>query len=168
MTTLTTIELYKESMHFSAAHFTIFSATERERLHGHNYRVQVDLTTVVQDNGMASDYAVFKKKINFLCQQLDEYCLLPTQSPYLNISEQDDHYVVYFNRKKMSLLKEDVRLLSLRNVTIEDLSLWFLRELVKDTDLLREHLIHGIVIKVFSGPGQCASATWANGHGRVD
>jgi len=160
MTTLTTIELYKESMHFSAAHFTIFSATERERLHGHNYRVQVDLTTLVQENGMASDYAVFKQKIISLCQQLDEYCLLPTQSSYLKISEQDDHYLVRFNNKQMTLLKEDVYLMEVRNITIEDLSLWFLRELVQDSELLREHLIHALVVKVFSGPGQCASANW--------
>ena len=30
---LTTIELEKEAFHFSAAHFTLFSATERENLH---------------------------------------------------------------------------------------------------------------------------------------
>ena len=38
-----TIRLAKENMKFSAAHFTIFSASERERLHGHNFRVEVDI-----------------------------------------------------------------------------------------------------------------------------
>ena len=37
----TTLELYKEEMKFSAGHFTIFSATERENLHGHNFSVYV-------------------------------------------------------------------------------------------------------------------------------
>ena len=39
MTQLTTIELSKEYLKFSAGHFTVFSATERERLHGHNFSV---------------------------------------------------------------------------------------------------------------------------------
>ena len=34
MEELTTIEIDKENLKFSAAHFTIFSGTERERLHG--------------------------------------------------------------------------------------------------------------------------------------
>ena len=39
MTDLCTLYIDKESHKFSAAHYTIFSATERERLHGHNYSV---------------------------------------------------------------------------------------------------------------------------------
>ena len=38
-TYVTTVELQKESMKFSAGHTTIFSATEREPLHGHMYQV---------------------------------------------------------------------------------------------------------------------------------
>ena len=44
MEELTTLYIDKESHKFSAAHYTIFSATERERLHGHNYVVVVELS----------------------------------------------------------------------------------------------------------------------------
>ena len=47
MTRLSTIEIYKENMKFSAAHFTIFSDTHREHLHGHNYTAHVALTTEI-------------------------------------------------------------------------------------------------------------------------
>ena len=43
MTRLTTLHITKEVHKFSAAHYTIFTATERERLHGHNYFVSVRL-----------------------------------------------------------------------------------------------------------------------------
>ena len=43
----TTLELCQEEMKFSAGHFTILSATERERLHGHNFTVYVAITGVV-------------------------------------------------------------------------------------------------------------------------
>ena len=35
----TTIGLQKKNMKFSVGHFTIFSATKRERLHRHNFNV---------------------------------------------------------------------------------------------------------------------------------
>ena len=37
------IEIAKQALNFSAAHFTIFSQTEREDLHGHNFRWNVNL-----------------------------------------------------------------------------------------------------------------------------
>jgi hypothetical protein len=40
----TVIEIQKEYLHFSAAHFTIFSATVRENLHGHNFHVGAQLS----------------------------------------------------------------------------------------------------------------------------
>ena len=39
-----TLEIGKEDMKFSAAHYTVFSATERERLHGHTHAVRVQFT----------------------------------------------------------------------------------------------------------------------------
>ena len=49
---ITTIELFKEDMKFSAAHYTIFSATERETLHGHNFNVHAAITAQIHDLGM--------------------------------------------------------------------------------------------------------------------
>ena len=44
-------------LHFSAAHFTIFSATERERLHGHNYSVSARFVAPQGDNGFSADHS---------------------------------------------------------------------------------------------------------------
>ena len=68
---LTTVELQKESMKFSAGHTTIFSATEREPLHGHLYHVYLGLTTWVLHNGMTFDYRYYKKKIQKLMLRLN-------------------------------------------------------------------------------------------------
>src|SRR3954453_2881336 len=59
----TTIEITKDYLHFSAAHFTIFSATERENLHGHNFDVSCSLDTSVGPNGLAFDYNVVKDRL---------------------------------------------------------------------------------------------------------
>ena len=59
----TRIELFKESMNFSAGHFTIFSETERENLHGHNFSVYAIFESEVIENGMTFNYDIYKKII---------------------------------------------------------------------------------------------------------
>ena len=92
----TTIEISKEYLHFAAAHFTLFSATERENLHGHNFQVTLDADAPLQDDGLTFDYNILKKAVKQLCDDLDEQVLMPTRSPYLEIDEQDDYTYVVF------------------------------------------------------------------------
>ncbi|MDC0574224.1 6-carboxytetrahydropterin synthase, partial [Luminiphilus sp.] len=47
MSQLATLHINKQAHKFSAAHFTIFSATDRERLHGHNYGVSARIVAVM-------------------------------------------------------------------------------------------------------------------------
>lgn len=157
---LTTIELQKESMKFSVGHTTIFSATERESLHGHMYAVYLALTTWVEENGMTFDYRYYKERVHKLCRQLNQRFLMPQFSPFMQYSEDDDYYYFTFNHKKIPLLKEDVILMPVTNITVEELSRWFVMELIKDTEELDRHRIEKIVIKIFSAPGQSASHEW--------
>jgi 6-pyruvoyltetrahydropterin/6-carboxytetrahydropterin synthase len=157
---LTTIELQKEVMKFSAGHTTIFSATEREPLHGHHYGVYLALTTWVEENGMTFDYRYYKAKIRDLCKHLNQTFLMPMYSPYLTQEEDDDYYYFTFNHKKIPFLKEDVTLLPVTNITVEELSRWFVEQLVEEKEELTRHRIEKIVVKVFSAPGQSSSHTW--------
>ena len=100
---LTTVELQRESMKFSAGHTTIFSATEREPLHGHMYGVYLALTTWVEDNGMTFDYRYYKERILVLCRQLNQTFLMPQFSPFLTFSEDAEYYYFIFNHKKIQI-----------------------------------------------------------------
>ena len=154
------MELQKESMKFSAGHTTIFSATEREPLHGHWYGVYLALTAWVEDNGITFDYRYYKHRIHNLCDQLNQTFLMPQYSPYLQYTEDQEYLYFTFNHKKIPFLKEDVTVLPLTNITVEELSRWFIHELIKNKDELTRHHIERLVIKVFSAPGQSASHTW--------
>lgn len=156
----TTVELQKESMKFSAGHTTIFSATEREPLHGHMYSVYLALTTWIEDNGMTFDYRYYKERVHTLCHHLNQTFLMPLYSPFLQFAEDDTYYYFTFNHKKIPFLKEDVTLLPLTNITVEELSRWFVNELIKEKEELMRHRIEKVVVKVFSAPGQCASHEW--------
>lgn len=160
MKRLATLELHKEFMKFSAGHFTIFSATHRENCHGHNFRVFVSLTMPVNDNGMTIDYNYYKKKIKALCQSLNSYFLIPTQSPYLTLNENDTHHLITFDGDTMHLLKRDVKLMPLRNITVEELSYWLAEQLIADKHELQQHQVQNFTVKVYTGPGQAGCTHW--------
>ena len=158
---LATLDIHKEEFSFSAGHFTIFSATEREQLHGHNYYVGVSFEFAINHNGISFDYRVYKRKIAALCDKLDRYLLLPAKSPYLSIEESGEYWIAEFNQKKLPFLKEDVVILPIANITIEELAMWFLEALTENTAQLAEHAIHKMTVRVYNGPGQSGGATWS-------
>lgn len=157
MDELTTLYIDKESHKFSVAHFTIFSATERERLHGHNYSVSARIVAPMGANGFSADYNVYKTRLAKLCDGLDEYMILPSESPYLEIERAGDSYRVTHAGQEMSFLQGDTLVLPIRNVTVEELSRYMLDLLVRESagDDLRE-----IELCVASGPGQKGCARW--------
>ena len=157
---LTTIEISKEDIKFSAAHFTIFSATERERLHGHNYAVYLAVTAPVGDDGICFSYRDVKTRLRDLCESLDEYTLLPQHSPYLRIEEEGEFYIAWFNGEKIPLRKSDTLLLPIRNSTVEELARHMRDLFIGDEGFVRDRKICEVVVKVSSGPGQCGSAQW--------
>lgn len=157
-----TIELCKEAFKFSAGHFTIFSATERERLHGHNFTVGCALTGEVGPDGIIADYRLYKRRLEALCDAWNEILLLPARSPHLDIETAGDEVTVRFDGRRMILPREDVMLLPVRNVTLEELSWLLMQALVEDRAALAAHRIVEIVLRVGSGPGQWASSRWVD------
>ncbi|MEO1035794.1 MAG: 6-carboxytetrahydropterin synthase [Pseudomonadota bacterium] len=156
----TKIEVYKENMKFSAAHFTIFSATERERLHGHNFAVYAMIEAPVGENGMCFSYVELKDRLRALCHELDEYLVLPAHSPYLTIDDDDPYYRVRFAAETMLFLKSDTLVLPIRNSTVEEYSRYLLSQLLADAAFVATAELAAVEIKVSSGPGQSGSATW--------
>jgi len=157
---LTTIEISKEDIKFSAAHFTIFSATERERLHGHNFAVQLAVTAPVGDDGICFSYKDIKTRLRELCDELDEYTLIPALSPHVRITEEGELFLVHFNHETIPLLKSDTLLLPTRNSTVEEYARYLLERFVGDGEFLRQRDIRDVVMKVSSGPGQSGSSRW--------
>ena len=157
----TTIEISKEYLHFAAAHFTLFSATERENLHGHNFQVTLDADAPMQDDGLTFDYNILKKAVKQLCDDLDEQVLMPTRSPYLEIDEQDDYTYIVFNGERIPFLQRDLTLLPIRNITVEELAQYLLGKLLEREDI-KALDIDNMLLRCASGEGQWASAKWSS------
>lgn len=159
--TISTIEISKDYLHFNAAHFTLFSATDREDLHGHTFYVAATVRSPVGDDGLAFDYNVFKTALRTLCDSLDEKVLLPERSPHLALERQDGYLVALFADERIPFLPRDVLTLPVRNITVEELAPWFLARLLEQPEVAELDL-HAVQIRVSSGPGQWAAADWSN------
>lgn len=156
----TVIELKKEDMKFSAGHFTVFSADDRERLHGHDFSVYVALTATVLEDGLAFDYRIYKELVRTLCGEWNEVFLLPGASPHVALEQLDGQVVAVHGGERIPFLERDVLILPVANVTVEELSRLLLERILEGVPEAHGQRLDGLLVKVFSSPGQSASAEW--------
>ena len=166
MSRTTVLHIRNQYLKFSAAHFTIFSATERERIHGHNFAVSAEVTAAVGDDGLCFDYNVIKRKMRELCDALDEYVLLPARSPHLTVHAGDDTVRAEFNGETLVFPAADTLVLPLANITSEELS-WYLLEQLLEGDAAVRYEISALTVTVASGAGQSASTRWHQDRGTL-
>lgn len=159
MSRMATIELFGE-LRFSAGHFMVFSDAKRETLHGHDYQVDVKFHCAIEHNGMSFDCRDYKRYLQELCQQLDYHFILPSQSEYLRIEDTGTHWIAHVCNMSIPFLKEDAVVLDICNVTLEELSHWFLQQLMRDPADIKANKILGISVRVTNGRGQAGTTSW--------
>lgn len=154
------VELHKDELKFSAGHFMLLSATQRESMHGHDYQIHVSFNTLIKHNGMAFDCRLYKQRLLKICQTLDYRFILPAHSEFMQIREEENKWVVEFNQQTIPFLKQDAIVLPICNVTLEELSHWFLEQMTSNHAELSEHQIQGMMVKVFNGRGESGASSW--------
>jgi 6-pyruvoyltetrahydropterin/6-carboxytetrahydropterin synthase len=124
------IELAKEDFKFSAAHFLIFPDGSAERLHGHNYRVFVEIEAALGRHGLVMDFKQVKPVIREMVAELDEHWLVPGEHDELSVRQRDDGIVeVRYRERYYAAPREDVVVLPINNTSAENFATWFGRDL---------------------------------------
>jgi 6-pyruvoyltetrahydropterin/6-carboxytetrahydropterin synthase len=168
-----TIKVSKEYFKFSAAHFTIFNDSEVEKLHGHNYRVRVEIKSRNQQQGLIIEFRQLKNIIKQLCDSLDERILLPSESPLLKIVKENEQFHVVFNgagfTKEYRFPCEDVEILPVINITVEMLAQYICESLTqklltecRSPDHAYPDSIISIEVEIEESTGQSVSYVWEN------
>lgn len=122
--------LAKEDFKFSSAHFTLFPDSRTELLHGHNYRVRVEVTGGSLDGeGLLVDIEELKRSIRALCAALDSRTLLPGENARLAWRTEGEAVEARFESRLYRFPARDVLVLPLVNTTIELLAEHFWRQL---------------------------------------
>jgi 6-pyruvoyltetrahydropterin/6-carboxytetrahydropterin synthase len=150
------IEVAKEYLKFSAAHFLIFPDGSAERLHGHNYRVFAAVEARLSPFGLVLDFQHIKPLIRELVAELDERWLLPAEHPELRCERRADGVVeVRYRERYYAAPAADVLLLPLNNTSAENLAALLGRRLL---ERLRERhpelLLHSLGVGVEETSGQ--------------
>ena len=116
---------------FPAAHFvqTADEDSPCRRLHGHTWKVIVEIEGQVQPDGMVIDF----RDIKTLIKQLDHKTLLPGEDEDVYFQELGNNYMITVGDTKIySIPTEDCKILPIKAVTAENLAEYFLKVMTED------------------------------------
>lgn len=119
MTTRYHVRLDNEHHVFSAAHFITFNGNVCERLHGHNYRVAVEVSGPLDENQYVVDFIALRDELKTLVLELDHFMLLPTRHPLIRVSASEQEVEVRFEDRRWIFPRGDCVLLPLVQTTAE-------------------------------------------------
>lgn len=164
------LRVFKTDFKFNAAHFVAYQGF-REKLHGHNYTVGVELFskpgTSLNADGYVIDFGSIKTVVRQLCKSIHEHFLAPMQSDVITISNSKDGNNLQLNCQDgafFSFPKDDCIELPIAHTTVEELAKYFCDCITQKLELLLiERNIERIEVTVTEAPGQsgcysCSSA----------
>lgn len=124
------IAIDKDYLKFSAAHFLIFPDGTAERLHGHNYKVYVELHTDLDGHGLVVNFQEIKPVVRAICDELDEHLLIPGRHPVLTAQRRPDgNTEIRYRERRYEIPSGEVIVLPIGNTSAENLAAWFGRTL---------------------------------------
>ncbi len=112
------VRLDKADFQFCAAHFCVFPG-DREPLHGHNYRVYVELSGPTDDLGYVAEFGWLKGIVRQLLATLDHHVLIAEHCPELRVTAADGQVQVLWREDCWSFPEGDVVRLPVKNTTAE-------------------------------------------------
>ncbi|MBN2216886.1 MAG: 6-pyruvoyl tetrahydropterin synthase family protein, partial [Pirellulales bacterium] len=124
------VRIAKSDLTFSAAHFITLDARHCEHLHGHNYRVGVEIEGPLGDQQVVVDFLAVDRVIRELLRPLDHRVLLPTEHPTIQIVESNVQVEVVWAERRWVFPRSECVLLPLANTTAELLARYLGRQLV--------------------------------------
>ncbi|QDU59804.1 6-pyruvoyl tetrahydropterin synthase [Planctomycetes bacterium Pan216] len=127
------VEVTKDVLVFSAAHFITFNGNICERLHGHNWRVAVEVDGPLDENHYVFDFIALRDRTRAITDRLDHRVLLPTTHPLISVlvEEEDQQVTARFEERRWSFPREDCILLPIANTTAELIARWIGLELLE-------------------------------------
>lgn len=123
------IQVAKENLKFSAAHFIAYPGF-REPLHGHNYQVGVKIEGQLGPTGYVLDFGVIKRLLKTIVDQLDERTIIPARSDCLRIRSEGAQIHVRYESDEFVIPASDVALLDIVHSSAEELARWIWDQLV--------------------------------------
>ena len=147
------VEVTKDHLVFSAAHFITIGPEFCERLHGHNFRVAAEVSGVLDENGYVVDFIAVRDELQALVNQLDHRMLLPTQHGRIHVTSDETEVTVRFDDRRWIFPREECVLLPIQQTTVELIARWLGERLIERLDT---RSLTSVALKVEENFGQWA------------
>lgn len=160
------VRVVKDYLVFSAAHFITYAGGLCERLHGHNYRVEVEVQGPLDENHYVVDFIAIRDAAAKIALSLDHHVLLPTQSELIKVSKGDRETTAAFADRRWVFPNEDCVLLPVPNTTAELLGKWFAERLNEELFSGKHPTPSQLTVRIEENFGQWAGCTLKPRHTR--
>jgi len=152
------ISVYKQYFNFSSAHFLVFKNGDRERLHGHNYRVKVKGSAPKLEGDMVFDFLHLKPIVREICDDLDHKLLIAGDNPHINIETTSSQIrLVLTSGDSFSFPTSDVLVLPISNTSVERLAVFLSHQINHKVQKKYQFEFQSLEVEVEETPGQSAS-----------
>lgn len=135
MTETYRVQVTKDHLVFSAAHFITFNGNICERLHGHNWRVAVHVDGPLDENSYVFDFIALRDGLQKVVDELDHKMLLATEHPTIQLKVVEREVEATFEDRRWIFPRNECVLLPVANTTAELIARWIGRRLIDALDL---------------------------------
>lgn len=150
------VRVAKEQLGFCSGHFISYDGDHCERLHGHNYRVAVEVEGELDENFYVFDFIALKQCTKAITDELDHYMLLPTRNPRVSVREESRGVQVRYRDREWLFPRGDCVLLPIENTTAELLARYIAGRLAETLEQKHRYQPSRIRVEVEENAGQSA------------
>ncbi|MGQ0636249.1 MAG: 6-pyruvoyl trahydropterin synthase family protein [Planctomycetaceae bacterium] len=150
------VRVTKDHLVFSAAHFITYNGNVCERLHGHNWRVAVEVAGPLDENHYVFDFIALRDAAQRIVNELDHRMLLPTGHSAIRVVEREREVEVTFAERRWVFPREDCVLLPIANTTAERLAWWIGKRLLSELPAIAWATLTSLEVGVEENFGQWA------------
>lgn len=151
------VRVTKDHLVFSAGHFITFNGDICERLHGHNWRVEVEVGGPLDDNSYVFDFIALRDATQELVNQLDHRMLLPTQHDRIEVVLGEKEVEARFAARRWVFPRDDCVLLPVANTTAELIAHWMAEQLVETVRAHGRNHVQWLAVAIEENFGQWAT-----------
>jgi len=154
------VRVTKDDLVFSSGHFITLAGGQCERLHGHNYKVAVEVEDELGDDRYVFDFIALLTLTRALVGELDHRMLLPGRSRLIRVEPDVPNWLVRFEDRHWSLPQDECVVLPLSNTTAELLADYIAGRLLLDFQGRNIDCPRVLRVEVEECFGQSAQVEW--------
>lgn len=157
MTEHFSVRVTKDYLVFSAGHFIVFESNVCERLHGHNYRVSVQVDGPLDASHFVCDFITLRDEALAVVAELDHRMLVPTRADRLTVERGEEQVTIRHGERWWSFPRGDCALLPLASTTAELLARFIGMQLLERLQHGHDFVPHCLSVEVEECFGQSAT-----------